>query len=153
MKYFTIYLILFTGTLWALTPKEKELVSQMRDSLTTLRGKLTEAQTSNDTALKALSAGSFQISELLEQAKQAAEEAAQLAEERDMLAAEIRVAQIKYEKLNNRYQTAQLIIALLAAFFIGLLTLQFTHNLQPPYGLLVPVIAGVAAFFTIYIVL
>jgi tRNA U34 5-carboxymethylaminomethyl modifying GTPase MnmE/TrmE len=153
MKYLALYLILFLTSALALTPKEKELVSQMRDSLTSLRTKLNDAQTSNNEALKALSLSSVHIAQLLEQSKQAAEEAAKLTEERDSLAEEIRVAQVRYEKLNNRYQTAQLIIALLAAFFIGLLTLQFTHNLQPPYGLLVPILAGAAAFFTIYIVL
>lgn len=153
MKHF-IFLFLFSCIqLHALTDKEKEIVSEMRNTINVLRTKLVDAQNSNDSALKALSSSTFQVSQLIEQSKLAAEQTAKLAEERDTLIDEARVAQVKYEKLNRRYQTAQLIIALLAAFFVGLLTLQFTHNLQPPYGLLVPIILGAAAFFTIYIIL
>lgn len=145
---------LLAGVLaFGLTHEEKKIVSQMRDSISLLRAKLEGAQSANEDALAALSLAATQTSELTTQARLAAEQAAALAAERDRLAAELSAAKVEYDKLNARYQTAQLIVALTTAFAVGLIVLQFTHNLQPPYGILVPIAAGAAAFFTITIIL
>lgn len=138
---------------FGLTPEEKKIVGQMRDSLSLLRVKLESAQSANDNALAALSLAATQTADLTAQARLAADQTATLASERDRLATELSDAKVQYDKLNARYQTAQLIIALTTAFAVALIVLQFTHNLQPPYGLLVPIAAGAAAFFTIYIIL
>ena len=151
--YIILLFLFFCQVSFALTPKETELVMQMQGVIKDLRAKLTDTQVRNDEALKALSSSSFQIAQLIEQARLANETMGELMVERDALSEKLATFQVKYDKLNHKYQTAQLIIALLAAFFVGLITLQFTHNLQPPYGLLVPVFAGAAVFFTIYIVL
>ena len=153
MRHFIFYMLLFCSSAWALTPSEKEVVIQMRDTISGLRTRLTDAQNSNDSALKALSASTLQVAELIEQTKKAAHEAARIASERDALADEISVAKVNYDKLNIRYQRAQLVIAIFTAIFVGLIVLQFTHNLQPPYGFLVPILAGTAAFFAVYWVL
>jgi multidrug efflux pump subunit AcrA (membrane-fusion protein) len=147
-----IYLLLGAYA-FGLTPEEKKLVGQMRDSISLLRAKVEEAQSANDSALSALSLAATESAVLTAEARTAAAATATLAAERDQLASDLSTAATKYERLNARYQQAQLIIALVSAFFVGLLALQFTHNLQPPYGLLVPLIAGAAAFFAIYIIL
>jgi hypothetical protein len=149
----SIFLIVFSVQLFALTPEERVVVSQMRDTVNSLRVKLTDAQLKNDTALNALSESALQMSSLMFQAQKAAESVAALTNERDNLKDDLASSKLKYDKLNVRYQRAQLIIAIFAAFFVGLIVLQFTHNLQPPYGLLVPVVAGAAAFITIYFIL
>jgi hypothetical protein len=158
MRYFALALILvsycgFGAVAFGLTPAERETVTQMRDSLLDLRGKLEAAQTANASALSALSAAAFQTSSLVEQAKVAADRVAALAAERDTLTEALASAEVKYVALNRRYQTAQLIIAIVSAFLVGLFVLQFTHNLQPPYGIIVPLGAGAAAFSAIYIIL
>jgi hypothetical protein len=149
----SIFLIVFSVQLFALTPEERVVVSQMRDTVNSLRVKLTDAQLKNDTALNALSESALQMSSLMLQAQKAAESVAALTNERDNLKDDLASSKLKYDKLNVRYQRAQLIIAIFTAFFVGLIVLQFTHNLQPPYGLLVPVVAGAAAFITIYFIL
>jgi len=149
----SIFLIVFSVQLFALTPEERVVVSQMRDTVNSLRVKLTDAQLKNDTALNALSESALQMSSLMFQAQKAAESVAALTNERDNLKDDLASSKLKYDKLNVRYQRAQLIITIFAAFFVGLIVLQFTHNLQPPYGLLVPVVAGAAAFITIYFIL
>lgn len=133
-----------------LTPQEKAIVGQMRDSISLLRTKLDGAQSANDSALSALTIAASQSADLSAQVQTAAAQVTLLAAERDALAARIAAADIAYERLNARYQTAQLIIALVSAFLVGLLVLQFTHRLSPPYGFIVPVAAGAAAFFAIY---
>ena len=158
MRYFALALILVSyfgvGALaFGLTPSERETVVQMKGSLLDLRGKLESAQTANASALTALSAAAMQTSSLVEQAKLAADQVAALAAERDSFAAELVVAAKKYDALNARYQTAQLIIAVFTGVAVGLIVLQFTHNLQPPYGIVVPLAVGAAAFFAIYIIL
>lgn len=153
MKAFAIVFLFLSLTAFGLTPEERRVVSQMKDTIVVLRGKLETAQKANGSALSALTQAVAQSAELTEQAKAAAEQCAQLAAERDRLSGEIAVAKAKYDKLNSRYQTAQLIVALFTGFAVGLIVLQFTHALQPPYGLIVPIAAGAAAFFGIYIIL
>jgi septal ring factor EnvC (AmiA/AmiB activator) len=148
-----LLLIFAASTAFGLTPEEKELVLQMRESVSALRSKLISAQKSNSASLSALAQAAEQTQELNAQLKDAAEQSAALAADRDRIASELAVAEVRYEKLNRRYQTAQLIIALTTAFAVGMIVLQFTHSLQPPYGFLVPIGAGVAAFFAIYIIL
>jgi hypothetical protein len=152
MKTFLAF-FLFAASALALTPSERQTVSEMRDTITLLRGSLDSARRANERSLNALASASAQTTELTERLKVAADEAAQLAAERDHLSGEIAVAKVKYDKLNTRYQTAQLIIALVVGFAVGLIALQFTHALLPPYSVLVPIAAGIAAFFGIYIVL
>jgi hypothetical protein len=133
---------------FGLSPEEKKIVSQMRDSISLLRAKLENAEAANSSALAAQ-----QTTSLTEQARLASEQVAALAAERDSLTGRLASARHDYERLNARYQTAQLLIAVVSAFLVGILTLQLTHHLQPPYGLLVPIATGTAAFFTIYNVL
>jgi hypothetical protein len=138
---------------FGLSPEEKKIVSQMRDSISLLRAKLENAEAANSSALAALTLAAQQTTSLTEQARLASEQVAALAAERDSLTGRLASARHDYERLNARYQTAQLLIAIVSAFLVGILTLQLTHHLQPPYGLLVPIAAGTAAFFTIYNVL
>jgi hypothetical protein len=148
-----VYLLLGAALCQALTPEERKIVGQMRDSITQLRGKLEAAQAANEGALSALALAAAQSVDLVDEARSAAARAASLAAERDRIAAELSVAEAKAADLNKKYQRAQLIIAIAAAVIAGLLAVQFTHNLQPPYGILVPVAAGAAAFFGVYIIL
>lgn len=152
MKTFSIFFFIVT-TAFALTPDERQVVQEMRDTISSLRTSLDSANKANDRVLGALNTAIGQTEALTQKLKVAAEEAAVLTSERDTLAADLSVAKVKYDKLNHRYQTAQLIIALTTAFAVAMLTLQFTHSLTPPYGIIVPIAAGAAAFFGIYIIL
>ena len=152
MKTFFAFFF-FAATAFALTSEERQTVLEMKDTILVLRSSLDNANKANDRALSALSNAIDQTGVLTQKLKIAAEQAAALTAERDQLAAELSVAKVKYDKLNTRYQTAQLIIALSVAFAVGMLTLQFTHNLTPPYGIIVPIAAGASAFFGIYIIL
>lgn len=155
MKTFLLAAILFLSAspLFALTAQERQTVVEMRDTISLLRSNLDSARKANERSLSALSAASAQTADLTARLKQAAEEVAQLAAERDRLTTDLAAMKVNYDRLNTRYQTAQLIIALSLAFAVGMLTLQFTHNLTPPYGIVVPVAAGAAAFFGTYIIL
>jgi len=153
MKFLLTVFIFCSASAFALTPTEREVVVEMRDTITLLRSSLDSARRANERSLAALHAASAQTADLTARLKVAADEAAQLVAERDHLTSELSVAKVNYAKLNARYQTAQLIIALSVGFAVGMLALQFTHNLMPPYGIIVPIAAGVAAFFGITIIL
>ena len=152
MKPFLLFFFI-AATALALTPEERQVVGEMRDTIAFLRVSLDNANKSNDRVLGALNTAIGQSEALTQRLKVAAEQAAVLTAERDTLSADLSVAKVNYDKLNHRYQTAQLIIALSVAFAVVMLTLQFTHNLTPPYGIIVPIAAGAAAFFGIYIIL
>ena len=154
MKTFLAALIFLSApALFALTAQERQTVVEMRDTISLLRSNLDSARKANERSLAALSAASAQTADLTARLKQAAEEVAQLTAERDRLTTDLAAMKVNYDRLNTRYQTAQLIIALSLAFAVGMLTLQFTHNLTPPYGIIVPIAAGASAFFGIYIIL
>jgi hypothetical protein len=152
MKPF-LFFFFIAATALALTPEERQVVQEMRDTISSLRVSLDNANKANDRVLGALNTAIGQTEALTFKLKVAAEQAATLTAERDTLSADLSVAKVKYDKLNHRYQTAQLIIALSVAFAVVMLTLQFTHSLTPPYGIIVPIAAGAAAFFGIYIIL
>jgi hypothetical protein len=143
----------FATLVFGLTPDERQVLREARASLSDLKGKLQSARESNESQLVALRDASQQSASLLAKAKQASERAAQMAGERDSLASELSRFEVKHKDLNAKYQRAQFIIALAAGIIAGLLALQFCHNLQPPYGLVVPIAAGAAAFFGIYMIL
>lgn len=143
----------FTTLVFGLTPDERQVLQDARASLSDLKGKLQSARELNESQLVALRDASQQSASLLAKAKEASDQAAQMAGERDSLASELSRFEAKHKDLNAKYQRAQFIIALAAGIIAGLLALQFCHNLQPPYGLVVPIAAGVAAFFGIYMIL
>lgn len=154
MKILLAAILLFSApALFALTAQERQTVVEMRDAISLLRSNLDSARKANERSLAALSAASAQTADLTARLKQAAEEVAQLAAERDRLTTDLAAMKVNYDRLNARYQTAQLIIALSVAFAVGMLAMQFTHTLTPPYGIIVPIAAGAAAFFGIYIIL
>jgi hypothetical protein len=153
MKIILAVFTLCSTPVFALTSTEREVVVEMRDTITLLRSSLDSARRANERSLAALTAASAQATDLTARLKVAADETAQLVAERDHLTSEISAARVNYAKLNARYQTAQLIIALSVAFAVGMLAMQFTHTLTPPYGIIVPIAAGAAAFFGIYIIL
>lgn len=146
-------LLISASPLFALTAQERQTVVEMRDTISLLRLNLDSARKANERSLSALAAASAQTADLTARLKQAAEEVAHLAAERDRLTTDLAAMKVNYDRLNARYQTAQLIIALSVAFAVGMLAMQFTHTLTPPYGIIVPIAAGAAAFFGIYIIL
>jgi hypothetical protein len=143
----------FTTMCFGLTAQERVVVGQMKDAIGDLRGQLEAAQAANASALEALTESARQAGVLVTQAKEAGDRAAAMASERDTLLADLSRFEIKHRDLNSKYQRAQFIIALAAGIIAALLALQFTHNLQPPYGLIVPIAAGAAAFFGTYMIL
>ena len=153
MKTFFVLFFIAVTPLLALTQEERATVVEMRETILLLRAGLDSAYKANERALAAVANASAQTADLSKRLKVAAEEVAQLAAERDRLTTDLAAMKVNYVRLNARYQTAQLIIALSVAFAVGMLAMQFTHTLTPPYGIIVPIAAGAAAFFGIYIIL
>jgi len=141
--------ILLVGRAYSLTPDERKIVGQMKDTITELRGKLQTAQDANDQALASLTLASLQTSELSLVAKVAQEHAMEMTAERDMLADENSFLQIKIEKLNQKYQRAQFIIALVSSVAVILLVFQFSRLLPIPYNLVAPLGAGAATYILV----
>ena len=137
----------------ALTPTERQIVSNMKAATTSLRGKLAEAETANREYLNALTKAKSEASALHEQASQAAIAAAQIAAERDEVSAQLAAANIRYEKLNKRYQTAEMIIAITVGIIALILGLQLGAGLPPQYRLAVGIGCGIAAASAVYIFL
>ena len=153
MKTFFVLFFIAVTPLLALTQEERDTVVEMRETILLLRAGLDSAYKANERTLAAVANASAQTADLSKRLKVAAEEVAQLAAERDRLTTDLAAMKVNYDRLNARYQTAQLIIALSVAFAVGMLAMQFTHTLTPPYGIIVPIAAGAAAFFGIYIIL
>jgi hypothetical protein len=141
--------ILLVGRAYSLTPDERKIVVQMKDAITELRGKLQTAQDANDQALASLTLAALQTSELSLVAKVAQEHAMAMTAERDLLADENYVMRIKLEKLNQKYQRAQFIIALVSSVAVVLLVFQFSRALPPPYNLVAPLGAGAVTYIAI----
>ena len=129
----------------ALTPSEREIVTQMKDSITDLRGKYEAQVEANNSALSSLSLAVIQSADLTAAAKFAQEQAATMTAERDQLKDDGILKDTKIAKLNHQYQFAQFIIAGVSAFAVALLVFQFTKSLPMPYNIVAPLgAAGVA---------
>lgn len=138
---------------FALTQSEREVVTQMKDTITELRGKLNEAELANDSALASLTLAAIQTMDLTSLAKTAQARAAEMTAQRDMLQDENMVQAAKITALNAKYQRAQFIIAIVSAMAALLLVFQFTSRLQTPYNFLVPVAVAVGVFGFMYALL
>lgn len=153
MKKATLLLFLSAVSAFALTPVERRVVEQMKDTIVELRGKLSEAQGANDAALASLSLATTQSVDLTMQARLAAEQAAMLTAERDQLRGDLAVITVKLNKLNAKYQFAQFLVAVTVAAFVGLLCFYLTQGLLAPYKFLIPAGAAGAAYLIVVSIL
>ena len=129
----------------ALTVQEREIVTQMKETITDLRGKYEAQVVANNSALASLSMAVIQAADLTSAAKVAQDQAAEMTAERDALKDRTIVLDAKLAKLNHQYQFAQFIIAGVSAFAVALLVFQFTKSLPMPYNVVAPLgAAGVA---------
>ena len=150
---FVLVAVILAPSALALTPTERQIVSNMKTAVTQLRGKLAEAETANREYLNALTKAKAEASALHEQASQAAIATAQIAAERDEVSAQLAAANVRYEKLNKRYQTAELIIAISVGIIALITGLQLGAGLPPQYRLAVGAGCGLAAAGAVYIFL
>jgi chromosome segregation ATPase len=151
---FTILLILFfAGAAAGLTPEERAVVTQMKDTIVSLRAKLTAADRANASALTALTKASNQMTALQDDLRIADTRFKQTITERDQYATELQKAKERYEALNKRYQTAQFIIAIVSAVLTGLVVFYFSQALLPPYNVIAPLGAATTVFAAIYFIL
>lgn len=151
--WITMFLLATGGTAGALTASERQTVTSMKSVITSLRGKLAEAETANQNYLQAVRKAAQQTTVLQESARVAAVEAARLAAERDELAAQVAAANVRLETLDRKYQTAQMIIAGAVATLALVLALQLGAGLPPQYRIAVAIGAAIAAASTVYVVL
>ena len=147
-----LFLILSTCAK-ALTPAEREIVTQMRDTITDLRAKHEAQIQANDSALTSLSLALIQTADLTTAAKAAQDQAAAMTAERDTLKDEAIVKDAKIAKLNQQYQRAQFIIAAVSALAALLLVFQFTKSLPLPYNFGIPAGAAAATYALITILI
>ena len=113
-----------------LTPAERDVVTQMKDTITELRTKLDAQVAANASALQSLSLAVVQAVDLTT--------AAQHAQEQDQLKDDGIVKDKKIAFLNQKYQFAQFLIAAVSAFAVALLVFQFTRSLPAPYNFILP---------------
>lgn len=147
-----LFLILSTCAK-ALTPAEREIVTQMKDTITDLRGKYEAQVVANDSALTSLSLAVIQTADLTTAAKAAQDQAAAMTAERDTLKDLTMVQEAKIAKLNQQYQRAQFIIAGVSALAALLLVFQFTKSLPFPYNAGIPIAAAVSTYALITILI
>jgi len=156
-----LFLILSTCAK-ALTPAEREIVTQMKDTITDLRAKYEAQVIANDSALTSLSLAVIQTADLTTAAKAAQEQAAAMTAERDMLkdtvaAQEKTIALQKADKANLlasfhtfKFWTASIVAALIAAIAALLIFRFMAPALNTPAGLMLafglPAAAGAAVF-------
>lgn len=132
-------------TSFALTPDERVIVTQMKDTITELRSKYDAQVAANASALGAISLAMIQSADAVKSATDAQAQAAAMTAERDSLKDRTMVLDAKLAKLNHQYQFAQFIIAGVSAFAVALLVFQFTKSLPLPYNIVAPLgAAGVA---------
>jgi hypothetical protein len=156
MKHYILYFLLtlfFVSPAAALTPEERVVVAQMKDTIGSLRSKLSAADRANVSALSALTKAANQMTVLQEDLRSADARFKKTITERDQYAADLQKAKERYEALNKRYQTAQFIIAIVSAVLTGLVVFYFSQALLPPYNLIAPLGAGGAVFAAIYFIL
>ena len=122
----------------ALTPAERDVVTQMKDTITELRTKLDAQVAANASALQSLSLAVVQAVDLTTAAQHAQEQAAVMTAERDQLKDDGIVKDKKIAFLNQKYQFAQFLIAAVSAFAVALLVFQFTRSLPAPYNFILP---------------
>lgn len=137
----------------ALTPDERQTVIGMRSAITSLRGKLDATEAANRNYLQAVQKATAQAAALQDSARAAASDAARLAAERDDLAAQAAATALRIERLDRRYQTAQMIIAGAVATLALVLALQLGAGLPPQYRIAVSAGAAMAAAGAVYVVL
>lgn len=129
----------------ALTSSEREIVTQMKDTITELRAKYDAQVVANNSAIASLSLAVIQAADLTAAARIAQDQAAVMTAERDGLKDSVIVKDAKIATLNSQYQFAQFIIAGVSAFAVALLVFQFTKSLPLPYNVIAPLgAAGVA---------
>lgn len=148
-----ICLLAFASCARALTPGERKIVTGLKAAITELHGKLAEAETANRNYLNSIAKAGQEATVLQETARVAQTEAAVMAAERDQLAEKLAVQNVKIERLNHRYQTAQMIIALSVAGFALILALQLGAGLPAQYRVAVALGAAGAAAATVYVLL
>lgn len=147
------FILLFVSAATALTPEERKVVSQMKDTIVSLRSKLSAADRANTTALAALTRASNQMTALHDDLRLADARFKQTITERDRYADDLQKSKERYTALNKRYQTAQFIIAIVSAVLTGLVVFYFSQALLPPYNLIAPLGAGSMVFAAIYFIL
>ena len=147
---------------WALTPSEREIVTQAQSKIVDLRGQLEAQQKANDSALASQTLALTQISGLIDSAKVAADAAAMLTAERDGLRDKVaeKDAVIAAQKADKKellasfhtfkFYTASTVAALVA-LLAGLLIFRFmAPALNTPAGLMLafgaPAAIGAAVF-------
>jgi hypothetical protein len=147
------FMVLAKCSCHALTPSEREIVTQAQGKIVELRGQLEAQQVANNAALASLTLSAVQVTDLLAAAKVAQDQAAALTAERDGLKDEGIVKDAKIARLNSQYQFAQFIIAGVSAFAVALLVFQFTKSLPLPYNVVAPLGAAGVAYGVICILI
>lgn len=137
----------------SLTTQEREIVAGMRQAITALRGKLREAESANRSYLRHAQVAREQVQVLQESAKAAEIAAAALAAERDQLAADYAIQTEHLKRVNKRYQTAQFIIAVAVAGFVGLLAFQLAAAIPLQYRVGASAGAALLSAAIVYMVL
>ncbi len=164
IAFFIVAAVLFllAAKCSALTTAEREIVTQMRDTITDLRAKYEAQVVANDSALTSLSLAVIQTADLTTAAKQAQDQAAAMTAERDSLkdtvaVQEKTIAIQKADKANLlasfhafKFWTASIVAALIAAIAALLIFRFMSPALNTPAGLMLafglPAAAGAAVF-------
>ena len=149
----SIAIAVLTTSAHALTPAQRAVVQEMQATITQLRGKIQAADRANARTLQSLAAASSQVRTLKTELAAAEKTIQQVVAERDALAGDLEKAKKEIKHLNKKYQRAQFIIAAVVALLATVVAVYFTHFLIPPYNLIAPAVAAVAAFGLIYIIL
>lgn len=149
----TLLTLFFAGAAAGLTPEERAVVTQMKDTIVSLRAKLTAADRANASALTALTKASNQMTALQDDLRLADARFKQVITERDQHAQDLQKAKERYGALNKRYQTAQFIIAVVSGLLAAGIAFYFSRGLMPPYSLIFPLGTGATVFGLIYLVI
>jgi hypothetical protein len=114
---------------FGLTPSERETVTQMKDTIVDLRGKLAGAETANDSALSSLTLATTQIFDLTAKAKVADAQVRQITADRDRAEKALAGEREAHTKTLAKYHSIKFYVggtlAILAGALAGLLILRY----------------------------
>jgi len=147
LLWLIVFIFLFCGKLmFALTPGEREIVGQMKDTIIELRGQVTAADIRVDAATASLVSSAATQNALISDLKAKELEVQNIILERDQAVADLALQKAKYAALNVKYQRAQFIIAIVTSLLAGVMVFYITQGLAVPYNVMIPLGAAGAVY-------